>query len=179
MTTRHSDSADQVWTLIEKIKIAMVVSHDSRGEELRTRPMAAHPDRNRRAIYFLTDAGSGKVAEVAGNREICLAFADPQASDYLSLTGLASLSDDRALIKQLWSIAERAFWRDENDPAIRVLRVDPREAEYWRGPGTFKGYFKTFVALLSGGKPQLRDNEKVLLSSPPSAPDSPRRSSDL
>ena len=164
---RQDDQIEKVWALIEAIKIAMVVTHDGRGDELRARPMAAHPDPQQNAIFFLTDAGSAKVGEVVDNDDVCLAFADPKARHYLSVTGQASLSNDRAMIRRLWSDAERAFWRDENDSAIRILRVDVLGAEYWRGPAAVTGYMKTLWARLANRKPALRDNEKVLLSGPP------------
>lgn len=161
---RQRDGVDQVWALIEAIRIAMVVTHDGRGDELRARPMAAHPDPQQNAIFFLTDARSGKIGEVVDKDDVCLAFADARARDYLSVTGEASLSNDRALIQALWSSSEGAFWRDANDPAIRVLRVDPVEAEYWRGPGILTGYVKRSLAGLSDRKREFRETQKVLLS---------------
>ena len=163
---QQQDQVEEVWGLIEAIKIAMVVTHDGRGHELRARPMAAHSDPLQNVVYFLTDVGSAKVAEIVDNDDVCLAFADPKGRDYLSITGHASLSNDRTLIRRLWSDEEQAFWRDENDPSLRLLRVDVLEAEYWRGPAAVTGYVKTLLAHLANRRPALRDNEKVRLSAP-------------
>ena len=42
--TRHSDQT-RVWDLIDSLKFAMLVTHDSEGDALRARPMHAHGER--------------------------------------------------------------------------------------------------------------------------------------
>jgi general stress protein 26 len=162
--SEQESGVDRVWALIDAIKVAMVVTHDGHGQELRARPMAAHPAREENAIYFLTDAGSGKVGELKENSSVCLAFGDTKAQDYVSVTGEARLSNDRTLIKKFWSLTDRVFWKDENDPAIRLLRIEPREAEYWQGSAALVTYVKMVVAGLTTGKPNLHGNAKVSLS---------------
>src|SRR5271166_4704206 len=157
-------SADRVWALIEEIQVAMVVTHEGHSDRLRARPMAAHPAREENAIYFLTDVDAGKVDEVNQNDNVCLAFADPKGRRYVSVTGQAKLSNERSKIKQLWSIADKAFWRDENDPAIRVLRVVPNAAEFWESGGDVVNYVKIMISSMTGGAPHLHDNEKVTLA---------------
>jgi general stress protein 26 len=161
---KSEESADRVWALIEEIKVAMVVTHDGHGNHLRARPMAAHPAREAHAIYFLTDVDAGKVEEVSEDHNVCLAFADQKGRKYVSVTGRAALSNDRSKIKQLWSTADKAFWRDENDPAIRVLRVAPNAAEFWESGGDVASYVKIMISGVTGGEPHLHDNEKVQLS---------------
>ena len=153
---------------MKKIGIAMVVTHSGRGDALRARPMAAHPLPEENAIYFLTDGRAEKGDEVAHNTNVCLAFSDVGSQKYVSVTGRADISDDRGKIKQLWSENEKAFWRDENDPAIRVLRVLPEEAEYWDSSGSIVTYLKVALARLTSEKPNLHENEKVRLADSPS-----------
>jgi general stress protein 26 len=155
---------DRVWALMQEIGVAMVVTHTGRHDELRARPMGARPDANENAIYFLTDAGAPKDAEVERNANICLAFADLNAQKFVSVTGEARISNDRAKIKQLWWTMDKMFWRDENDPAIRILRVAPEDAEYWEGPGFVLSAVKMLAAGVAGGRPELADNQKVRLA---------------
>ena len=164
--SEEGSGVDRVWALIDAVKIAMVVTHQGPRDELRARPMAAHPVREDNAIYFLTDADSGKVGEIKENSSVCLAFADTKTQNYVSVTGRARLSNDRARIKQFWSITDKAFWKDENDPAIRLLRVEPHEAEYWQGSAALVTYVKMIVARLTDRKPNLHGNEKVALPGP-------------
>jgi general stress protein 26 len=161
----HSEGTpDRVWSLMQDIKVAMVVTHDGCGDRLRARPMAARPDPEENAIFFLTDESAGKDEEVDRNSNVCLAFADITGHKYVSVTGQARVSNDRNKIRAIFSIADKAFWKDADDPAIRLLRVDPSVAEYWEGPGLVVSIVKMIGAALAGGNRDLGDNKKVELS---------------
>lgn len=159
-----SDSAadiDRVWTLVEDIPIAMVVTHEGERGDLRSRPMAARPSREEGAIYFLTDVDSPKADEIRRDDMICLAFADHRTKKYLSITGRAEIIDDQQRIKQIWSIYDKAFWPDASDPRIRILRVTPESAEFWEGAGAIVTAVKLVAASVSGERMNLGKNEKV------------------
>jgi general stress protein 26 len=161
MSQRHDQ--DRVWDLIDTIKFAMLVTHDGEGDELRARPMHAHGKREDDAIYFLTDRRHQKDDEIQINDNICLAFADTGGQRYLSVTGTATVLDDRALVHDLWDASNKAFWDDENDPDIRVLRVRPSMAEFWDSPGRVVTSVKMVAAALTGAKLEFGENRKVVL----------------
>lgn len=161
MSQRHDQ--DRVWDLIDTIKFAMLVTHDGEGDELRARPMHAHGKREDDAIYFLTDRRHQKDDEIQINDNICLAFADTGGQRYLSVTGTATMLDDRALVHDLWDASNKAFWDDENDPDIRVLRVRPSMAEFWDSPGRIVTSVKMAAAALTGAKLEFGENRKVAL----------------
>jgi len=151
----------RVWALIKEIPVAMVVTHDGRGQQIRARPMAAHPAQEEGAIFFLTDADSLKASEVEGNNSVCLAFADNNSRKYVSITGRADVVDDKNRIKQLYSVYDKAFWPDDNDSRIRILQVIPESAELWEGAGRVVTALKLVAASLSGERTELGKNEKV------------------
>ena len=152
---------DRVWKLIEKIGFCMLSTRD--GEDIRSRPMAAHPQREENAIYFLTDADSHKEDEIKANPNVGLAFADAGDQKYESVTGRAEIANDRQKIKELWSIAAKAWWNGPDDPSIRVLKVTPKDAEYWDSPGTALSYVKMLAAAVSDSRPAIGDTAKVKL----------------
>jgi general stress protein 26 len=154
------DEVARVWSLIEDISIAMVVTHAD-GRAMRARPMAARVDRADSAIYFLTDADTGKDEEIRNNENICLAFVDTNKQKYLSVTGRGEILNDRAKIKQNWSVFDKAFWSDADDPDIRLLKIQPEQAEYWERAGAVATAVKMVAAQLTGGRPSLGSNEKV------------------
>ncbi|WP_332691550.1 pyridoxamine 5'-phosphate oxidase family protein [Bosea sp. (in: a-proteobacteria)] len=160
--TRQTDQ-DHVWELIEEIGLCMFVSHDGAGDQLRARPMSAHARRDEDAIYFLTDRRSHKDDEVEINENVCLTFADNGAYKYVSVTGTANVLVDRAKIDELWSTAARAFWESKDDPNIRVLRVRPAMAEFWDSPGKIVTSVKMVAAAVTGSRPDLGANRKVIL----------------
>jgi general stress protein 26 len=152
---------DRVWDLIKKIGFAMLVTRD--GDKLRARPMSAYLERDNNAIYFLTDARRHKDEEIARNPNINLSFANPSDQKYVSLTGTAVVSNDRAKIKQLFSTPAKAWWDSAEDPNIRVLKVTPDDAEFWDSPGSVISHVKMAAAAVSGTRPDLGDNRKVAL----------------
>jgi general stress protein 26 len=155
----NGSQVERVWELAKKIGFAMLVTRD--GERLRSRPMAAfvRPDDN--TIYFLTDARRHKDEEIERDAHVNLAFADGQK--FLSISGLAKVSNDRAKIHELFSTPAKAWWDSADDPNIRVLKVTPDEAEFWDSPGSVISYVKMAVAAVTGTRPDLGDNRKVAI----------------
>lgn len=152
---------ERVWDLMRKITFCMLSSRD--GEDIRSRPMAAHVEQDEHAIYFLTDAESHKDEEIARYPNVNLAFADSDGQKYVSLTGTASVSNDREKIRELWSTPAKAWWESAEDPSIRVLKVTPKDAQYWDSPGTMVSYVKMLAAAVSDARPDMGDNAKVRL----------------
>jgi general stress protein 26 len=150
---------DRVWDLMKKIGFAMLVTRD--GDKLRARPMSAYLERDDNAVFFLTDARRHKDEEIARDPHVNLSFADAGSQKYVSLTGTAAVSNDRARIKQLFSTPAKAWWSSADDPNIRVLRITPEDAEYWDSPGSVISYVKMAAAAVAGTRPDLGENRKV------------------
>lgn len=157
-TTRDTDRA---WEMMKKIGFAMLVTRD--GDKLRARPMSAYLERESNAIYFLTDARRPKDEEIARDPNINLSFANAGDQKYVSVTGTAVVSNDRARIKQLFSTPAKAWWDSAEDPNIRVLKITPDDAEFWDSPGSVISYVKMAAAAVTGTCPDLGDNRKVAM----------------
>ncbi len=149
----------RVWDLAEKIAVAMLASWD--GKNLHSRPMSAHLARDENAFYFLTDKRHHKAEDIKKYPAVCLAFGDAGDQKYVSINGDASVSDDRTKIKELWSLWAKAWWSSADDPNICVLKVTPRQAEYWDMPGKIVSTIEMAVAAMRGTRPDIGDNRKV------------------
>ena len=152
---------DRAWDLMKKIGFAMLVTRD--GDRLRARPMSAYLERENNAIYFLTDARHHKDDEIARSPNVNLSFADAGDQNYVSVSGTADVSNDRARIRQLFSTPAKAWWDSAEDPNIRVLKVTPDIAEFWDSPGTVISYVKMAAAAVTGARPEIGDNRKVAM----------------
>ncbi len=159
MTHHQEHGADKAWDLAEAIGFCMLVTWD--GERQRARPMSAVVRREQHAIYFLTDEASAKSHQIDRFPIVTLAFADKGHNNYLAVTGEAHVSDDRALIRELWSPFAKAWWDSPDDPQIRVIKVSPDDAELWESPGGPVAQIKMLVAAATGGRPDMGDNRKV------------------
>lgn len=156
-----ADEIARVWEMMEKISICMLTTKD--GEELRSRPMGAYLRREENMIYFLADARRHKDEEIKRSPNVCLAFANASDQKYVSVTGRATVSNDRAKIKELFGTPAKAWWDSPDDPNIRVLKVAPNDAEYWDSPGTIVSTIKMAAAAVTGTRPDMGDNRKVAM----------------
>lgn len=159
MANDNAGDVSRAWDLMQRIGFAMLVTRD--GDKLRARPMSAYLERDENTIYFLTDARRQRDEEIARNPSVNLSFADAGSQKYVSLTGTAAVSNDRAKIKQLFSTPAKAWWDSADDPNIRVLKVTPDDAEFWDSPGTVISYVKMAAAAVTGSRPDIGDNRKV------------------
>ena len=155
----EDNDLDRVWKLMDKIGFCMLATRE--GEDIRSRPMAAHSVREENTVYFLTDADSHKDNEIEAEPNVALAFADSSGQKYVSVSGVAEVSNDRAKIKQLWSTPAKAWWDSAEDPSIRVFKVTPKDAQYWDSPGTVVSYVKMLAAAVSDVRPEIGDSGKV------------------
>ena len=153
----EANDADRVWELMNAISTCMLTTHD--GDQIRSRPMAAFVRRDEDAVYFLGDAHRHKDDEIQRNPNVGLAFADGQK--FVSVTGHATVSQDKAKIKELWSPEVKAWWDSPEDPNIRLLTVKPDDAEFWDGPGKVIGTIKMIAAAVTNTRPNYGENRKV------------------
>ena len=153
--------ADRAWELAQSIKIAMFNTWN--GSELHSRPMDAKVERDKDAIYFLTDVDSYKIDELEKFPQATLAFANASSYKFVTMTGHAKVSNDRALIKEYWDDSNKAWWDSENDPRIRLVTFRPDDAELWDSPNFVVASVKMLTAAVTGAKPKLGDHAKVAI----------------
>lgn len=157
----HDDHVERIWELAKRIGIAMFVTWD--GKEQRARPLAATIEKDEGTIYFLTDVNGEKDEQIAEFPHVSISFADHKASKYVAMSGRATISNDRAKIKELWNPFAKAWWDSPEDPAIRVIKVTPQDAELWDSPGRIVTTISMLAAAVTGRSPKIGENAKVVL----------------
>lgn len=152
---------DRVWELAKRIGICMFITWD--GERQRARPLVATVEKQNHAIWFLTDVDAHKDDQVEKFPIVALAFADNSGNKYVSITGKVEILNDRSLVKKLWSPYAKAWWKNADDPKIRVIKVTPQDAELWDSPGGLFSRVAMLAAAVTGRGPRIGDNAKVML----------------
>lgn len=160
-TLPADEAIDRIWELAEKIDVCMFTTWD--GEQQRSRPMSARIRREENAIYFLTDLEGHKLTEIEKYPHVSLAWADNGGHKYVVIAGDAKVSNDRAMIKELWSNFDKAWWDDASDPQIRLLKVTPDDGQLWDSPNALVAGAKMLIAAATGAKPEMGDTAKVQL----------------
>ncbi len=157
----RDDAKQKLWAMMKDIKFAMLTTDDA--GHLRARPMAASQTGFDGTLWFFTRASSHKVAEVGADHSVGVTYADPSGQNYVSLSGRATLVQDKASIAAHWSEGIRTWFpKGQDDPDIALLKVDVKAAEYWDAPNSAMvhayGYIK---AVVTGESPHPGENRKV------------------
>ncbi|WP_164101927.1 pyridoxamine 5'-phosphate oxidase family protein [Candidatus Laterigemmans baculatus] len=127
----EKEHLDKFRELIKDIDTAMLVTETADGS-LRSRPMVTQATEFDGELWFFTDQNSAKVLEIQADRHVCVSYADPRSHKFVSVSGIAELSQDRGKIKELWNpFAKAWFPQGPDDPRLALLRVRPTMAEYW------------------------------------------------
>lgn len=97
-----------------------------------TRPMAVYQPDERGHFWFLSASDSHKNAEIQQNPAVHLLLQGSAHSDFLSLVGTATISTDKAKIKELWNpLLKTWFTEGEDDPRLTAIEVTPQHGYYW------------------------------------------------
>lgn len=150
----------RAWELMAMIRFCMLST--SKGNEIRSRPMAAFLRPDEGIIYFFTDVRRQKDDDIDLNPQVYLTFSHPLRQKYVSLVGRAEINSDRVKIKQLWSTAAKVWWETPDDPNIRLIKVVPLEADYWDSPSTWISNLRVAFGLLVGRHPYTGEHRKVV-----------------
>jgi general stress protein 26 len=138
--------------MIKDIKITMMTTADKDGR-MYSRPMATQKikeDEFDGRLWFFTKKDSPKVHSIENDQHVNLAYAKSEDQHYISITGKASLSQDKAKMKELWHPMLKAWFPEGlDDPQISLIEVQVETAELWDSPPSkvvqLAGLAKSFV----------------------------------
>lgn len=83
----------KVNSLMKEIRVAMMSTRH--GDSIFSRPMAMQDTEFEGTLYFLTSKKTGKCDDLQTYPKVNLAFSHPGKNNYVSLSGVAELVDDR------------------------------------------------------------------------------------
>jgi general stress protein 26 len=158
MSDKQLTSSD-IWDYIKSEHVCMMAESD--GQTIRARPMAPIIRRDEHNIWFVTDRTSHKVHELSDDTPVTLMFQNSASNWYLSLIGNATVVDDRARVKELWSAMMKEWFDGPDDPRIVCICFEPLEADYWKGPNRFMSVLKMAATATTGARTDMGDAGKV------------------
>jgi len=106
---------DKFYGLIEEINIAMMTTRRPDGH-LESRAMANQKRAGGADLWFVTADGSGALRDIAYDPHVNLAYYKPSSYEWVSVSGIASLSRDRGKIGELYAPDWKAWFGQEGDP---------------------------------------------------------------
>jgi len=163
MTTTKNQERQKLRELIEKIELAMMVTHH--GGELRARPMTTSQMDEDGHLWFFSNEFTAKTAEIQKDHDVNLSYADKSSNSYVSISGKASMVNDKDKINELWSpILKAWFPKGKDDPDMTLIKVVPTSSEFWDSSSSkMVQLFKISKAIVKGETyyEQTGDDENV------------------
>lgn len=116
------------------------------------RPMSVQKMDEEGNLWFLSATDSHKNMDIQNDPAVQLLFQGSAHADFLNLFGTATISTDKALIKELWEpILKTWFTEGVDDPRISVIKVDAKEGYYWDNKhGTAVAFVKMAAGAILG-----------------------------
>ena len=161
---KHSSIAadlDKVWAIMKKMGFCMLITGEEK--DISSRPMSSIVRKGNNDIVMLSEKQSGKDSQIHYNPHVLLNFSDG-SNEFVSLKGVAEISENRGLIKELWNPDAQAYFpKGPDDPNMVAITASPREAEYWITNSGLISSVKMAFAIATGQQPDLGENKKVSL----------------
>jgi general stress protein 26 len=123
---------DKIRQLVEETKSCFFCTEVATVGTTHARPMSVRKVDAAGNLWFLSSDDSHKNEELLHDPRVRLYFQGSTRSDFLELSGMASVSKDEERIHELWDPTLRTwFTAGVTDPRITVIRVSPTEGYYW------------------------------------------------
>ena len=129
--TTHSRQL--LWKMIKDIRFGMFTTRHGNGH-LHARPMTTQNKEigADESLWFFMSRKSDPVDDLQTEPTVNVAYADPGADTYVSVSGKASVVDDPAKKKELWNKATEAWFPNgPNDPDVALVQVQIVHANFW------------------------------------------------
>ena len=166
MTIGADESKDHLIEILKSFTTAMFITMEAEGIA-HARPMSIARVGPGNDIFLVTSVKSPKVANIVSQPLVTLTLQG--TTQFVALSGNATIVYDRATIETLWSEAWRVWFPDgKTDPDICLIKVDLDAGEFWDLSGT-RGVSMMIEAarsLAMGRKIQSseKQNAKVMLT---------------
>jgi general stress protein 26 len=132
-----NDDLVTLYDLIEELDTAMMTTRRPDGH-LRSRAMANQKPADGADLWFVAAEGSNKLVDLDHDPHINLAYYRDGNREWVSVSGVATTSQDRAKIKELYE-PDWSIWFEDNedprsgspdDPRIVLIGVTVHAAEF-------------------------------------------------
>jgi len=170
-THSQAKQLDELYELIDKIETAMFTTRRPDGR-LVSRPMATQKRDPLADLWFVTDIESHKLDELQGDPHVNLAYFDTDSYEWVSVSGTARISTDRAKIRELYQPDWRAWFgkidetRDggPDDPRLALVLVDADSVVYMRREKSKPMVlFELAKGMVTGSRPDIGETHRLEL----------------
>jgi len=146
------EAIDKLKELAEKAETCFFCSNIKTGLPFSTRPMSAQKVDPNGDIWFVSRKDSTKNNELTTDPFVQLLFQNNTYSGFLSVYGIAEISEDPKKIDEIWEPSLKTWFQGgKEDPSISILKVVPTQAYYWDTKhGTAVAFLKMAASVVVG-----------------------------
>ena len=119
-----TNDLEQLYEHIDDIEIAMMTTKRPDGH-LESRAMATQKRAAGADLWFVTSEESGKIKAIEADPHVNLSYYKDRTREWVSVSGIANISRDRARIRELYAADWRAWFGAGDDPRYGTAD-DPR-----------------------------------------------------
>lgn len=166
MDTQQS-AHETLWDLIKDMRFGML-THSHANGMLHSHPLTTQNksiDEGAVLYFFVSKATElGQRLRLDGN--VNVAYADPGKDAYVSISGQARISEDRATKERLFNAMAKAWFPGGvDDPNLELLEVRILHAEYWNvHENQVTQLFKMAKAAVTGEPPKMGEHKELHFS---------------
>ena len=121
---------DDLYALIEGIEIAMFTTRRPDGR-LVSRPMATQTQAEGTDLWFVTDVESNKLDELEFDPNVNLAYYRDRTREWVSVSGTATISQDRRAIHELYRKDWKAWFGIRAVSGTVVPAIRGSRSSWW------------------------------------------------
>lgn len=167
--TSTEKKLDELYDLIDGMKIALMTTRRPDGM-LVTRPMATQDRGPQGDLWFVTSIDTHKIDEIENDPNVSLGYFDDGSMEWVSVSGTATISQDRQKIRELHEPDWRAWFSDEGgnrdggpeDPRLALIFVDAHTVHYMKSKHSKpRVLFEIARGVLTGSTPDIGREEHL------------------
>ena len=164
-----SKKIDELYDLIKGIETAMFTTRGPTGQ-LVSRPMATQDRIEGADLWFVTNTETHKLDDLALDPHVNCSYYNNRTHEWVSVSGLAHVSKNRARIRQLYQEGWKTWFGDEggdrdggpNDPRIALILVEAELATYMKvNKSRPIILFETLKGIVTRSRPAMGDVKEV------------------
>lgn len=163
------DDLKDFYDMVEELEVAMFTTRRPDGR-LVSRPMATQARADGADLWFVTARYSDKLEEIEFDPQVNLAYYKDGSTEWISVSGTATASTDRAKIRELHSPDWAIYFPDEGgdknggpeDPRLVLVGVDIESARFMEvNKPKAVVLYELARAKVTGGTPDIAETRHV------------------
>ena len=106
---------DKFYEMVDEIEVAMMTTRRQDGH-LESRAMATQKRAAGADLWFVSREGTAKLRDLASDPHVNLAYYKDRTREWISVSGLAEITRDRAKIHELYAPDWKIWFSEDGDP---------------------------------------------------------------